>query len=152
MQARFYYVPPRETRAMWFAFERRWLLAVLAAILPSGSHARLHLGARDVPLARFVADLLARAPVSAVLALRASLWVATLAPLVRGRLRTFGALPPAEQVETLRALERSRLHLLREVPVLLKTLACLGFCGLPEVQRQAGIEPVAAAPPRWARE
>jgi hypothetical protein len=131
------------------SFERRWLLAVLAAILPAGAHPRLSLGARDLPLGRFVDDLLLRAPLLAVIGLRASLWVVTLAPLARGRLRLFPALAPDEQIALLDALSRSPVHLLREVPVLLKTLACLGYCGMPEVQRQVGITPVAAAPPPW---
>jgi len=135
----------------FFSFERRWLLAVLDAILPSGAHPRLVLGARDLPLARFADDLLLRAPALAVIGLRASLWVVTLAPLARGRMRLFGSLAPDAQLELLEALGRSRIHLLREVPVLLKTLACLGYCGLPEVQRQVGIEPVSSVPPRWAR-
>ena len=135
----------------FFSFERRWLRAVLDAILPSGAHPRLDLGARDLPLDRFVDDLLQRAPMLAVLGVRASLWVITLAPLFRGRLRLFPSLAAAEQIALLEALAQSRIHLLREVPVLLKTLACLGYCGLPEVQRRVGIEPVASAPPRWAR-
>lgn len=132
-------------------FERRWLLAVLDAILPSGAHPRLTLGARDLPMERFVEDLLLRAPASAGLALRACLWVVTLSPLAHGRLRLFGSLSLEERVSILAALERSRLHLLREVPVLLKTLACLGYCGVPAVQRQVGIQPLPDAPPRWAR-
>jgi len=136
----------------FFSFERRWLLAVLDAILPSGAHPRLALGARDVPLGRFVEDLLLRAPALAAIGLRASLWVVTFTPLARGRLRLFGSLAAQEQVELLEALARSPVHLLREVPVLLKTLACLGYCGLPEVQRQVGIEPAPNVLPRWARE
>jgi hypothetical protein len=130
------------------AFERRWLLGVLDAILPAHAHPRLTLGARDFPLARFADDLLRRAPLLAALGVRASLWVLWLSPLARGR-AGFGALSPEEQVAWLRTLEGSRIHLLREVPVLLKTLACLGYCGVPEVQRQVGIDPVASAPPRW---
>jgi hypothetical protein len=133
----------------FFSFERRWLRAVQGAILPSGAHPKLDLGARDVPLDRFVDDLLLRAPPLALLGVRASLWVITLAPLARGRLRLFSGLAPYEQVALLEALARSRIHVLREVPVLLKTLACLGYCGVPEVQRRVGIAPVASTPPRW---
>jgi hypothetical protein len=135
----------------FFSFERRWLLAVLDAILPSGAHPRLVLGARDVPMARFVDDLLLRAPALAAIGLRASLWGVTLAPLARGRLCLFPALAQEDRVALLDALACSPIHLLREVPVLLKTLACLGYCGLPEVQRQVGIEPAPHVLPRWAR-
>ncbi len=131
-----------------FSFERRWLLVVLDAILPAQADARLTLGARDVPMDRFLDDLLRRAPPLAVIGVRASLWVAWLGPLLRGRLG-FGALAGEERVAWLETLARSPIHLIREVPVLLKTLACLGYCGVPEVQRQAGISPVAATPPRW---
>jgi hypothetical protein len=109
------------------------------------------LGARDIPLERFVADLLLRAPVIAGIGLRASLWIVTLAPLARGRLRLFASLAPEERAPLLETLARSPVHLLREVPVLLKTLACLGYCGVPEVQRQVGIEPAPSVPPRWMR-
>jgi len=133
----------------FFSFERRWLRAVLDSILPSCAHPTLDLAARAVPLDRFVDDLLLRAPTLAVLGVRASLWVITLSPLARGRLRLFRSLAPYEQIALLEALARSRIHLLREVPVLLKTLACLGYCGVPEVQRRVGIELVASTPPRW---
>jgi hypothetical protein len=133
-----------------FSIERRWLLTVLDAILPARADPRLTLGARDVPMERFVGDLLRRAPTLAGIGVRASLWVVWLGPLLRGRLG-FGALSDAERIAWLETLAASPIHLLREVPVLLKTLACLGFCGVPDVQRQVGIAPVADAPPRWMR-
>ena len=43
-------------------FERRWLHAVFEAILPSGAHPTLTLGARDVPMDAFIDDLWAHAP------------------------------------------------------------------------------------------
>jgi hypothetical protein len=51
----------------------------------------------------------------------------------------------------LERLGRSRVYVIREMPLLFKTAACLGYGGLPEVQARVGITPVDALPPDWAR-
>jgi hypothetical protein len=102
-------------------------------------------------MGRFVDDLLASASLEFVAGLRLCLWMVMLAPLVvLRRLRTFLSLDLADRTKVLDRLRRSDVYLVREAPILLKTIACLGFCGLSPVQKALGIHPVDASPPSWA--
>ncbi len=134
------------------AFERRWLAAVFETILPSSADARLAIGAADVPMMRFVDDLWRVSSWRLRAAVRLALWVVALSPMVAlGRARTFARLGPGERLACLRRLASSRVYLVRELPIVLKGIACLGYCGLPEVQKTIGIHGVDAEPPAWAR-
>jgi hypothetical protein len=132
--------------------ERRWLDQVFSTILPDGAVPGMP-GADRVPLDRFVRDLSIHAPPRLLLGLRLALFfVAVLAPLlVLGRIRTFSGLSDDERLRLLRELRTSRWYSIRELPVLLKSVACLGYCGLPVVQRRIGIEEP-GPDPDWARE
>jgi hypothetical protein len=135
-----------------FRFERRWLMVVFETMLPSGAHPGMPLGGRDVPLGRFVDDLAASLPLTALLGVRAGLWLVMAAPLLLGRTRRpFTRLRLDEREELLDRLRRSDSYLVREAVTFLKLLACLGFCGLGPVQRRLGIHPTDATPPPWAR-
>jgi hypothetical protein len=133
-------------------FERRWLLRVFETILPSGIAPQLPRGAAGVPMGRFVDDFAAHAPLLAMIGLRAGLWMVMLAPLfIVHRCRSFLALPLAERVLLLDRLRRSNRYLVREAALFIKTVACLGFCGLAAVQTPVGIFPTDPTPPTWAR-
>jgi len=135
-----------------YEFERRWLLVVFETVVPSGVDEGMPLGAKDAPMGRFVDDLFRRAPAHFCLGLRACLWVVMFAPpFVLGRLATFVGLREQERLELLAVMGRSDAYLVREMPLLFKTIACLGFCGLPEVQTKVGIFPVDRTLPEWAR-
>jgi hypothetical protein len=144
--------PARGSALRMFRFERRWLVALFEALLPSGVDPRFPDGADRVPTGRYVDDFVTHAPLETVFALRAGLWVAMLAPpfLLR-RFRTFMGLAPGEKVALLEALLRSRIYLVRETALLFKIFACLGPCGLPAVQARIGIHPIDGQPPEWAR-
>src|SRR3954449_3796177 len=62
-------------------FERRWLLRVFEILLPRGADPRIPLGAADVPMGRFVDDLLAASSLEFIAGLRLCLWMVMLAPL-----------------------------------------------------------------------
>jgi hypothetical protein len=133
-------------------FERRWLLLVFDAVVPSGVDERMPLGIRDVPIERFIEDLFQHAPRHFCLGMRACLWLVMFAPpFVLGRARTMRGLNREERLLLLERLAQSPRYLVREVPLLFKTIACLGFCGLPDVQSRLGIFPVDVAPPEWMR-
>jgi hypothetical protein len=135
-----------------FRFERRWLLRIFEAVLPSGADPRLRLGAADVPLGAFVDDLLARAPLLSVVGLRAGVWLVMLAPLfVLGRARSFLGLSPDQRTELLDRLRGNRAYMVREIPNLMKITALLGFGGLAAVQESVGMPPLDRTPPWWAR-
>lgn len=105
-----------------------------------------------MPMGRFIDDFAAHAPLLALAGLRAGLWMVMLAPLlVLGRWRLFPGLTVVERVLLLDRLRRSKHYLVREAALLLKTVACLGFCGLAAVQQPLGIYPTDETPPAWAR-
>jgi hypothetical protein len=88
-----------------------------------------------------VDQVLAAAPFGFLMGVRVALWCVVLAPLVvLGTLRTFGRLDAGERRQVLEAFRTSRRYLVRELLVLLKSLACLAWCGLPPVQAAIGIE------------
>ena len=135
-----------------FGFERRWLAQVNGAILPSGASDALPLGAADVPMDRFVDDLFARAPLRMLVGVRLALWAVVVSPpFVVGRWATFGGLSDAERVACLVRLRESPTYAVREIPILLKAMACLGYCGLPAIAGRIA-PPRRAAPPAWAAE
>lgn len=130
-------------------FERRWVVAIFETVLPAGERA-LPLGAADAPLGRFLDDFLARAPLMAVLGLRASLWLLMLAPLfVLRRPRTLLGLSRPDRLAVLERLRRSDVYLVRESALLFKIVGCLGFCGLAPVQQRLGIFPTDSTLPPW---
>jgi hypothetical protein len=132
-------------------FERRWLLRVFEALLPRGADPRIPFGAADVPMGRFVDDLLAESPLEFIAGLRLCLWMLMLAPLVvLRRPRSFLGVGPIEQAAVLERLRTSDVYVVREAPMLLKTIACLGFCGVPAIQGSIGIHPIDTSPPSWA--
>ena len=134
-----------------FRFERRWLVRIFETLLPSGVDPRLPIGAADVPMGSFIDDLLRHAPLLAVMGLRAGLWMLMLAPPVAiGRWRSFLGLETGVRLAVLERMRRSRHYLVREVALLFKIIGCLGFCGLPAVQRSLGIFPTDETPPSWA--
>lgn len=134
-------------------FERRWLVAIFTILIPAGADARFPYGAEQAPMGRFVDDLLARAPLEFVTGLRATLWLVMLAPLFTiGRFKTFLGLAHEQQMRVVERLRTSDVYLVRETPLLFKTIGCLGFCGLPAVQQELGIHPTDKTPPEWAQE
>jgi hypothetical protein len=134
-----------------FEFERRWLLEVFDTLLPSGVGRTLPIGARDVPLAGYVDELVRFAPLDVVVGVRLCLWFLLLCPLfVIGRWSTFFGLEQDERIEVLDTLKKSPSYVVREIPLLFKMLGCLGFCGVPEVQAHIGVTPRDSSPPDWA--
>ncbi len=131
--------------------ERRWLLGIFEAIVPGPGHGGLAVGGGDVGVARFVDDLEARAPLEPRIGLRLAVWLVTLGPIFwRFRLRTFGRLERADQVAFLDAMAAHPVYVLREIPVLLKTLLCMGLFALPAAQRAMGVPASADDTPGWA--
>ena len=135
-----------------FEFERRWLCNIFATILPSGAEPRLPLGANDVDMGAYVDDLMHSAPRHFALGLRVCAWLVQVMPaFVLGRLSSFAGLSVTQQTEMFERMCGSNIYVIRELPMLFKTAACLGYCGLPHVQEQLGIAPRDAQGPHWTR-
>ncbi|MCA9628474.1 MAG: hypothetical protein KC766_12440 [Myxococcales bacterium] len=136
----------------FFEFEKRWLRSIFDCVIPSGASRVLPEGAADVPLEGFIEDLLAHAPAQFCLGMRACTWAITLAPLlVLGRPKTFHGLSREDQYRVLDVMRSSDIYLVREMPLLFKTIGCLGYGGLPRIQARLDIEPRDATDPEWAR-
>ena len=134
------------------AFERRWLLRIFDAVYPGQTPDGPGLGAADVPLEGLIAELEQHAPFDFMVGVRAATWVVTLlGPPLVGRAARFGALTVEQRGAVLEELAHSRLYVLREIPMLLKMVASLGYVGMPEVQRELGLAAVDSQPPSWAR-
>lgn len=129
------------------------MLVVFDAMLPSGADERVPTGARDVPMDRFLAAVMRRAPLQFALGLRVALWLVLLCPLlVIGRPRTFLGLSAADRARVLERLAASRSYAVRELPNLLKMVACLGWGSHPDVRRQVGVSAPGDRPPAWVSE
>ena len=133
------------------SFERRWLRLIFETVIPSGSSEVLPEGAADVPMEGFIDDLLQHAPFQFSAGLRACVWLLMFSPpFVLKRPRTFVGLSASERMSLLERLRDNDTYLLRELPLLFKTVGCLGFCGLPRVQARLGIYPRDEQAPSWA--
>ena len=131
-------------------FERRWFQAMVETILPSGASEQFPLGGQDVPLQRFLADFLRHAPLKIVVGLRATLLMIFLAPLfMSGMRRTFMALGVERREAAILRMRHSDVYVIRELPVLLKTIGCMAVLGVPEVQRSLGMAQVDTCSPDW---
>jgi hypothetical protein len=131
-------------------FEQRWLASIFATILPASTDGRFP-GAAALGIERYIEALFREAPRDFALGLRACTWLLALAPpFACRRLCTFAGLPLPERAVLLERLAASERYLVRELPLLFKAAACLGACGLPDVQRAIGIHPTDATPPAWA--
>ena len=121
-------------------FERRWLVAIVDAILPPADREGGPPPPADLPMDRFADAFFRRTPAEAALGLRAAVWAISLAPVAwRLKLRTFEHLSRDEREELLLAFHGSRHYLVRELPTLLKMVGCMGWAGFPEVQQGLGM-------------
>lgn len=144
----------------FFAFERVWLRGIFECVIPSGKSRLLPDGASGVPMAGFIDDLIAHAPAKFLIGLRACTWVVTLAPLlVFMRPRLFHQLTESRRLELLNRMRESDVYLIREMPLLFKTIGCLGYGGVPQIQdrlqiarpRRPGGSSGQDDTPEWAR-
>lgn len=134
-----------------FNFEKAWLLTLIAAIFPSGSCEKLPVGSASTPLEGFIDDIYRSAPFETRLGIRAATWLCYLAPIwMWFRFRTFKSLSDDERVKLLEAMDTSKTYVVRELPTLIKTVGALGFCSLPAIYRQVGIDVPAGVMPDWA--
>jgi hypothetical protein len=109
--------------------------------------------ARDAPTDALIQDVVAHAPMRFHAALRAATWFLWwLGPLVASGLPApFGLLPSRRRERVLERLASSRTYLLREMPTIVKMLACFAWGAMPAAQRRVGIATPDDALPLWAR-
>ena len=132
-----------------FAFERRWLAGMLETIIPAGCSDRYPQSALDTGAPEIFDEMLLYLPAATALGLRgAVLGIELLGPLAGLRKPArFSRLGPAEREACLTALSRSRVYFLRQLVLLLKSVACFGFGGDRGVHDLIGIN----LPPKFIR-
>ncbi len=110
--------------------------AVLGALLPSGASPLLRQGLLDTGFEAFLVDFDAAAPTDFCrifrLALVAAGWVA---PLLIGHAPPMSRLNSGDRERALAAMNESRLPELRQLVIVLKTVASLHYGALPEVRQ-----------------
>jgi hypothetical protein len=108
-------------------FERSWAATMARALVPADA---LHGTAAQAGVGDAVAVEVERSPWYAALAVRASLWLAWLAPLwLVGRARSFGGLDAETQARVLERLFKHRLYPVRMLGLLLKLTLCTALLG-----------------------
>lgn len=131
-------------------WETAFLVDVYRTLLPSGAHPRLTLGAADMPLVPFTERWLRSVPWEARLGFRIALRLLAIAPLLTFTgLKPLRALDDVARIAVLERLSRHRVYLLRELPVIVKTVACTGYCAHPAVRRAIGFDDHLEGPPDW---
>jgi acyl-CoA reductase-like NAD-dependent aldehyde dehydrogenase len=114
--------------------ELAWAKAVFETAFPDQGAAALPPLKPEQALA-LLQDMLDQLPFFASIGMRASLWVAGLAPIfTRGRLRALHRLPPARRLQTIEDLSHSRLYLVRQLGILLKTVGAFSYASTTRMQ------------------
>lgn len=133
-----------------FGFEKRWLLRIFDAILPSGSDERLPVGAADLPMDRFADEVMVVAPSRVAFGVRGAIWLITfVGPFLAGRLGWFPMMNVDSRSDVLERLHHHRLYLVRELPMLFKMLVTLAYGGAPIVMESVGVPVIDDDPPSW---
>ncbi len=116
--------------------ERDWAFAALGAIYPSHASASLSVGVCDLELGEYLRDLFVNIPLSAVLGLRAAIWIVALAPpFVLRRMVTVMGLDPKERQSLVERLLSSSSYGIRQLVVALKAIGGLFFGGAASVKQ-----------------
>lgn len=123
-----------------FAFERRWVSAQLEALIPAGGGERYPWSATDTGAEGVFEEMLLYLPWFTAFGLRAAVvFVEMLGPrLGLTRFGRFSRLSAADQEECLTRLSQKDNYLLRQIVLLLKSVALLAWCGDPRVREALG--------------
>lgn len=131
----------------WTGFEVRAAARLCEALYPSGVAEDLAVGAADVGMDAFVPRLVDMLPHSSALLLRLAVWVVLLSPPLLGLgARTFLGLDVTGRDRAVSRLADHRFYLVRELTMLWKAFAGMGYAGDPRVRAALGIAPAADPP------
>lgn len=125
--------------------EERWLRSELLALIPSEGD--IPLSAEDAGAVDIFRDMLEHLPVITGMSLHAAVVFVEFAGPLFGLKKTgrFSRLVDDQKTACLSALSSSRLYLARQMVMLLKMIACLGWGADPRVRRSLGYD----RPPRF---
>lgn len=116
-------------------FERRWMTTLFATILPQNAHPVLRIGARDLDLEPFYDSYIENLPRRLKRDLRLLVWVLTWIPFFFiGLPLPLHALSERNRARTLEKIANSRIYLLRQGVLLLKSTIGLLYFRDPRVR------------------
>lgn len=118
--------------------------AVFDAILPPVDE--MSLSASDVDMRSFIDDVIATYPPTLAIGIKALLHLINISAIFSTGWQ-FTALSRDAREKRFEKWYTSRIYLLRQAAVTIKTLSTLGFLGFPEVQREIGFVKNRAVPP-----
>lgn len=133
-------------------FERRTFAAIAEAVVPVRPEDGLGPAPSQMPLESFLLTLYRDGHGRAILGLRAAIVLVGLLPLLLFRFRTFAGLSLEARSSLLTSMSHSSIYIVRELPMLLKTMVLMGWGALAEVQRAVGITRVDSVAPDWVRD
>lgn len=118
--------------------------AVFDAILPPVDE--MSLSASDVDMDSFIDDVIATYPPALAIGIKVLLHLVNISAIFATGWQ-FTALSRDAREKRFEKWYTSRVYLLRQAAVTIKTLSTLGFLGFPEVQREIGFVKNRAVPP-----
>ena len=122
------------------ASERRWVTAIMEALIPPGGSERYSLSALDTGAVPLFEEMLIYLPAFTGLGLRAAILFTELAGPWLGlkKAARFSRLSAAEREACLASMYKKDTYLVRQIVLLLKSVACLAWCGDPRVRAALG--------------
>jgi len=119
----------------WTPSECRWRDALLAAMVPAGQR---HGGVAALDLHEFWSTFARCAPADLRIVWRLSVWLLTWGSLLRAG-RPFYALPPPRREHLLQAWAQSPSYLVRQMVMLVKTIAAWALLADPATRQRLQI-------------
>ncbi|HUT52052.1 MAG TPA: hypothetical protein VM658_01540 [bacterium] len=129
--------------------ERNWLRDILEALIPRGGDERYPESALDTGADKIFEEMVLYLPAATAIGLRASLFfIEFMGPLLGLRRRArFSRLAPSDREACLSALSKSDTYFTRQMVLLHKSVACLGWAADERVRTALGLN----LPPRFVQ-
>jgi hypothetical protein len=129
--------------------ERKWLENILDTLIPRGGDERFSESALDTGADRIFEEMILYLSAGTALGLRASLFfIEFMGPLLGLRRRArFSRLAAADREACLSALSKSDTYFTRQMVLLHKSVACLGWAADERVRTAIGLN----LPPRFVK-
>ncbi len=123
-----------------FEFEKRWARVLFGAIVPRELHPDVPESAGELGADEVLNALYTHSSFLGSVGFRGGLWLVwLLPPFVIGGIRLFGGLSPPEANRYLTRLYHHRFYLARQLVLLMKLVACMGYFRHPKVRDAFGI-------------
>lgn len=129
--------------------EKAYLEPIMEAIIPAGGGERYPLSALDTGAVDIFKEMLLYLPLITGLGLRVALaMIEFFGPLLGlGKAARFSGLGPDEREECLIRLSKKNNYLVRQLVLLVKSVACLAWCGDKRVRSALGHD----LPPKFVK-